>query len=237
MSILTEIGLNDYEAKAYEALTKNGKSTAAKVSAVSGVPYGRIYDILASLEQKGFVKILPGIKKEYISGDPQIILDIIERRKKDIAKGEQSIKELKKYYDSSYKEPVLVATGQKNFYLLMKETSSPKKNYVYAIKYVVEPKPEWIRKDSEKIRKGIDIRNLVRFDDETKKNIKKWKNTKIPMRKIENEGIAMMIHNNEEVLIGLIKSNTTLLIRDKAFAKLMKHMYLNTWEKSEKIDS
>ncbi|MGV8168443.1 MAG: TrmB family transcriptional regulator [Candidatus Nanoarchaeia archaeon] len=236
MKILTEIGLNEYESKAYETLTKHGKSSASKISTHSGVPYGRIYDILSSLEQKGLVKTLPGMKKEYVAGDPQRILDLLEKRKKEINEGEQKIKELKKYYDSSYKEPVLVATGQKNFYLLMNETVHPKKNYVYAVKYNAEPKPEWMRKDREKIAKGLDVRNLVRYDSETKSNIAKWKGIKIPIKKMDNEGVAMMIHNDEEVLIGLIKSNTTLLIRDKAFAKIMKHMYLNTWDKSDKIN-
>jgi sugar-specific transcriptional regulator TrmB len=236
MKILTQLGLNEYEAKTYETLAKHGKATAAKISAQSGVPYGRIYDILQSLEHKGLIRTLPGIRKEYVPGDPQKILELLEKRKKEIAEGELEIKELKRYYEISYKEPVLIATGQKNFNALMKETTSPKKGYIYNIKYAVEPKPEWIRKDREKIKNGVDIRSLVRYDAETRFNINKWtKNVRIPMRRIENEGVAMMMHDDEEILIGLIKSNTTILIRDKAFTKMMKKLFLNTWDKSKDV--
>ena len=42
------------------------------------------------------------------------------------------------------------------------------------------------------------------------------------------------MHDNEEILIGLIKSNTTLLIRDKAFTKLMKELFLAKWNEDKK---
>ena len=41
--------------------------------------------------------------------------------------------------------------------------------------------------------------------------------------------------DDEEVMIALIKSDTTLLIRDKPFAKLMKKMFLATYNQAEQI--
>ena len=53
---LSLLGLNLYETNAYKALILLGEATAAQTSKESEVPYGRIYDVLAALEQKGFVK-------------------------------------------------------------------------------------------------------------------------------------------------------------------------------------
>lgn len=45
------------------------------------------------------------------------------------------------------------------------------------------------------------------------------------MRKFDNEGVAMSIIDEKEVMICLINSNATLLLRDQAFAKVMKKCF------------
>jgi HTH-type transcriptional regulator, sugar sensing transcriptional regulator len=52
---LKKIGFNEYEAKAYVALVKQGTVTAYQVSKGSGVPRARIYDVLTNLVDKGIV--------------------------------------------------------------------------------------------------------------------------------------------------------------------------------------
>ena len=55
------------------------------------------------------------------------------------------------------------------------------------------------------------------------------------MRSLINEGFACDIRDDKEVMLGLIKNNTTILIRDKAFAKIMKKLFLAYYDKAEKI--
>lgn len=229
---LKEIGLNEYEARAYAILIRHGQATAGKISAQSRVPYSRIYDILESLQQKGLVKIHPGTTKTYTADDPQQLINIIEQKKKSILEAEQEAVNLKKIYETNEEDPVIITTGQKNFYKIVKEMKSAK-TYSYSIRYNIEPRPEFLRKNVGAKERGVELKNLVRYDDETKENAKIWlKETKLELRKIENDGIAMSI-DDDEIMISMIKSNTTMLIRDKAFVKLMKIFYENTWEKSE----
>ncbi len=47
--------LNLYEAKIWTALLSRGVSTAGELSDIGNVPRSRAYDILESLEKKGFV--------------------------------------------------------------------------------------------------------------------------------------------------------------------------------------
>ncbi|ULT54929.1 TrmB family transcriptional regulator [Neobacillus drentensis] len=52
---LKKLGFNEYEAKAYVSLVKQGPVTAYQVSKDSGIPRARIYDVLGNLVEKGLV--------------------------------------------------------------------------------------------------------------------------------------------------------------------------------------
>ncbi|MEM3798771.1 MAG: helix-turn-helix domain-containing protein, partial [Thermoprotei archaeon] len=60
-------GLNQYEARAYVALLKKPMS-AGEISVGAKIPKPRVYDVVRSLEAKGFVKISGGLV-EAISPD------------------------------------------------------------------------------------------------------------------------------------------------------------------------
>ncbi|MEH7097723.1 TrmB family transcriptional regulator [Neobacillus vireti] len=52
---LKKLGFNEYEAKSYVSLVKQGPVTAYQVSKDSGIPRARIYDVLGNLVEKGLV--------------------------------------------------------------------------------------------------------------------------------------------------------------------------------------
>jgi sugar-specific transcriptional regulator TrmB len=58
-STLSELGLNRYEARVYLALIAEGTATAKTVSNITGIPYGKIYEVIDGLSRKGFVLTLP----------------------------------------------------------------------------------------------------------------------------------------------------------------------------------
>jgi sugar-specific transcriptional regulator TrmB len=219
-----ELGLTSNETKVYEVMLRLGKTTAGHICKESQVPYGRIYTVLASLEEKGLIKTIPEDTKKYVPSDPEKLHEIIDTRIKSLMEIDNKVKELKKIYEEHDVEPVLIAKGKSNFYKIVKETQKSKK-YEYNIRYLFETKPEWIRGTKEQIAKGIDRKDLTRFSKETEKAISEWKTITKEIKPIENDGIAMSIVDDEQVMIGLIKSNTTMLIRDKAFAKLMRQLY------------
>lgn len=73
-SVLIRLGLNRYEAKAYVTLLIRGVATASEISDLSGIPYTRVYDVLSSLESKGFVVSVPGRPMKFQALDPDIAL-------------------------------------------------------------------------------------------------------------------------------------------------------------------
>ena len=57
--------LNLYEVKVWTALLSRGVSTAGELSNISDVPRSRTYDILESLEKKGFIVMKLGKPIKY----------------------------------------------------------------------------------------------------------------------------------------------------------------------------
>jgi len=226
-----ELGLTSNETKVYEVMLRLGKATAGHICKESQVPYGRIYNILESLEEKGLIKVIPEETKKYVPSDPEKLHEIIDTRIKNLMDIDNKVKELKKIYEEHEKEPVILAKGKSNFYKIVKEIQKAKK-YEYNIRYMFETNPTWMRGTKDQITKGIDRKDVTRFNKETEKAIQEWKIITKEIKPIENDGVAMSIVDDEEVMIGLIKSNTTMLIRDKAFAKIMKQLfvkyYMNT---------
>ncbi|QQG39903.1 MAG: TrmB family transcriptional regulator [Candidatus Aenigmatarchaeota archaeon] len=231
---LKALGLNKFESNAYETLLRVGKGTAAQVSAASGVPYGRIYDVLESLVLKGLVKVTPEKPKTYTPESPTAIQDLIEKRVTELLELGKEVEKLKAAHETRPTEAVFVTKEKANFNRLIREAPESKQ-YSYSIKYSSEFKPEWTRDTTSGVKRGIDLKVLARYDAETKENVRKWLKIHKNIRPIHNEGVALSVQDDERVLIALIKTEVHVQIRDKAFAKLMKQLFLAYYEKAERI--
>lgn len=76
-------GLNQYEVKVWSALLSRGVSTAGELSNISNVPRSRTYDILESLEKKGFVVMKLGKPIKFVALKPT---EVVERVKKNVVR-------------------------------------------------------------------------------------------------------------------------------------------------------
>lgn len=87
MATLRDLGLSEYEANAYRSLLETGPTTAKELSATSGVPMGRIYDVLSGLEAQHLVRAQSaGRPKSYAAVDPEQALDdLLTARKRELA--------------------------------------------------------------------------------------------------------------------------------------------------------
>ncbi|MBS3122209.1 TrmB family transcriptional regulator [Candidatus Woesearchaeota archaeon] len=75
--------LNLYEVKIWAALLSRGVSTAGELSDIANVPRSRSYDVLESLEKKGFVVMKLGKPIKYLAVPPT---EVLERVKKNMKK-------------------------------------------------------------------------------------------------------------------------------------------------------
>ncbi|EMA66381.1 TrmB family transcriptional regulator [Halorubrum kocurii] len=86
MASLRDLGLSEYEARAYRALLRTGPTTAKDLSRASEVPMGRVYDVLNSLEQHSLVRSQAASRpKKYAAVEPDAALDrLLEEKKREL---------------------------------------------------------------------------------------------------------------------------------------------------------
>jgi sugar-specific transcriptional regulator TrmB len=90
--------LNLYEVKIWTALLSRGVSTAGELSDIANVPRSRSYDVLESLEKKGFVVMKVGKPIKYIAVPPD---EVVERVKKNVkSDAEERVEQLDSLQDS-----------------------------------------------------------------------------------------------------------------------------------------
>jgi len=88
--------LNLYEVKIWAALLSRGVSTAGELSDIANVPRSRSYDVLETLEKKGFVIMKLGKPIKYLAVAPAEVLERVKKNVRDDAKDQISrLEELK----------------------------------------------------------------------------------------------------------------------------------------------
>jgi sugar-specific transcriptional regulator TrmB len=75
MTDLGELGLSSYEEQVYRTLLVTGAVTATDLASASGVPRGRIYDILNGLESRQLVRTQSTEPTRYVAVQPEAAVD------------------------------------------------------------------------------------------------------------------------------------------------------------------
>ncbi len=95
-SKLRDFGLNTYESKLWVALLSRGVSTAGELSDIAGVPRSRSYDVLESLEKKGFIIVKLGKPIRYLAVPPEQVIEHVKKNlEESVSAQTQLIDELK----------------------------------------------------------------------------------------------------------------------------------------------
>tara|TARA_Y100000034_G_scaffold37358_2_gene45936 strand:- start:1601 stop:2422 length:822 start_codon:yes stop_codon:yes gene_type:complete len=112
-----EFNLNLYEVKLWAAILSRGVSTAGELSDIADVPRSRTYDVLESLERKGFVMVKPEKPIKYMAIPPEEVLSRVQKKVRENMmnyaerleklKGEEMMKELVALYNQGI-EPMQV---------------------------------------------------------------------------------------------------------------------------------
>lgn len=95
--------LNIYEVKIWTALLSRGIASAGELADISGVPRSRSYDVLETLEKKGFVLMKLGKPIKYIAVKPEEVIRRVKKSMED--KAQEQISSLEKINETPlYKE-------------------------------------------------------------------------------------------------------------------------------------
>src|SRR5215213_6993585 len=100
---MENLGLTGYEIRVYLSLLDTGSMTAADVSKKSGVPYSKIYEVLNSLEEKGWLESGSSRPQKFFPKSPSSALGITRTRQENNFRESQStiVNELMPMYTKS----------------------------------------------------------------------------------------------------------------------------------------
>lgn len=185
--------LNLYEVKVWTALLSRGTSTAGELSNISDVPRSRTYDILESLEKKGFIVMKLGKPIKFVALKPD---EVVERVKKNLIvtaqertkrleslKGDEVLGELNNLFTQGIKfvEPTDLSgslRGRQNLYnhLDMMISDAEKTITIITTKEGMNRKFEAILPTLEKCkRRGVRIRIAAPIDKDNLKIAREFK--------------------------------------------------------------
>lgn len=116
---LEKIGLTGYEIRTFSSLLVSGGQTASETSQKSGVPYSKIYEVLGTLEEKGWIGSDDSRPTKYFAKSPSTGLEATKQRMEEEFEHNQGIitSELVPLYEksgTSEKPDIWVLSGTVN---------------------------------------------------------------------------------------------------------------------------
>lgn len=245
--------LNLYEVKLWAALLSRGVSTAGELSDIADVPRSRSYDVLESLEKRGFVVMKLGKPIKYIAIPPNEVVDRVKKnmhsdaqekiKRLDSIKGSDLLKELEILHNNGITlvDPTDISScirGRNNIYnhldFLIKE-SQKKINLITTEKGFIR-KIEGLKSTLEKAQKrGVKIRIAAPLTKDNKKLAESLKgiaevkhNSKINSRfmTVDGKDMVFMMLNDSEVHPSY---DVGIWVKTPFFTTAMDHMFNTMW--------
>ncbi len=251
--------LNLYEVKVWTALLSRGTSTAGELSNISDVPRSRTYDILESLEKKGFIIMKLGKPIKFVALKPE---EVVERVKKNLMvdakertnrlerlKGDEVLEELTSLFTKGVKfvEPSDLSgslKGRQNLYnhLDMMVRDAEKTVTIVTTAEGLNRKLEALMPSLEKVKKrGVKIRIAAPVD---KNNIKVAKDlSKVAeVRDMQNLKARFIIIDSNQLMFMLLDDekfhpnyDVGVWINTEFFAQALEQMFEMAWKSMKKI--
>lgn len=245
--------LNLYEVKLWTALLSRGVSTAGELSDIADVPRSRSYDVLESLEKKGFVVMKLGKPIKYIAIPPSEVVDRVKKnmhlnaqekvKRLDGIKNSPLLAELEDLHNNgiSLVEPSELSgclRGRNNIYnhldLLIKDAK--KGVNIMTSDQGFMRKVEGLRPTLEKAKKkGVKVRISAPLTKENKKVLASLKgvaeikhNDKVKSRFVTVDGkdLVFMMLDDKEVHPSY---DLGIWVKTPYFTTAMDHMFNSNW--------
>ncbi|MEM4245460.1 MAG: helix-turn-helix domain-containing protein [Candidatus Nanoarchaeia archaeon] len=252
--------LNLYEVRIWTALLSRGVSTAGELSDIGNVPRSRAYDVLESLEKKGFVIMKLGKPIKYVAVEPA---EVIERVKKLVAeeakenvkkledlRGTDVLKELELLHKQGIEfiEPSDLSgaiRGRHNIYThleLMIKNAKKNVTIVTTSKGLLR-KIDALKPELEKAaKKGVKIRIAAPINKESAKVIKNLGKI-AEVRHLDKLNARFIVVDDKELMFMVMHDDEVhptydvgIWINTPYFASALNNMFDQNWQTLEAAD-
>ena len=245
--------LNLYEVKLWTALLSRGVSTAGELSDIADVPRSRTYDVLESLERKGFVIVKPEKPIKYMAISPGEVLARVKNRISIIAKERSDrleklsdsdiLKELEMLFKQGI-EPMQptdfsgALKGRHNLYdhLAMLCKEAQKSIYILTTEDGLTRKVRTIKPLLEKAKaRGVEIKIGAPVTTKTKEVIDRLQGI-AEVRNIPNVSARVCLIDSKQIMFMLIDDKDVhptydigLWVNTPFFATAINNMFVQAW--------
>jgi sugar-specific transcriptional regulator TrmB len=237
--ILREVGLTEYETRAYLILLERGVMTAREVSEYGRVPYSKVYETLNSLERKDWVEAERGRPSRYFPKSPSEALEAARLRLEDMVSGWRRVVlgELQPLYERRElleKPDIWILRGEFSVLAKLKEMlSSAKKELMVAAPAFAKNFVSAVASTLSRLRdSGVDVNVMVTRDWDVEK-IAKVGEARV------RDGLfgGGVIVDGKEALLFLGEDKPTLVIwsNHMGLVKFARDYFQYLWSSSERL--
>ncbi len=247
-------GLNLYEVKVWTALLSRGTSTAGELSSISDVPRSRTYDILESLDKKGFIVMKLGKPIKFVALKPEEVVERVKRnlmkdaqertKRLETLKEDEVISELNTLFTQGIKfvEPSDLSgslKGRQNLYnhLDMMIRSAENSITIVTTNEGLTRKVEALMPSLEKCkRRGIKIRIAAPIDNNNLKVARELKKV-AEVRNLDKMRARFIVIDSNQVMFMLLDDkkfhpnyDTGVWINTEFFAQALEQLFDLAWK-------
>jgi sugar-specific transcriptional regulator TrmB len=251
--------LNLYEVRVWTALLSRGTSTAGELSNISDVPRSRTYDILESLDKKGFIVMKLGKPIKFVALKPEEVVERVKRnlakdtqertRRLETLKGDEVLDELNTLFKEGVKfvEPTDLSgslRGRQNLYnhIDMMIRNAESTITIVTTKEGLNRKIEALMPSLEKCRKrGVKVRIAAPIDSN---NIKVARDLKriAEVKNMERMKARFVIVDSNQLMFMLLDDekfhpnyDTGVWINTEFFAQALEQLFELAWKEMKSV--
>jgi sugar-specific transcriptional regulator TrmB len=243
--------LNIYETKVWLALLSKGVSSAGEIAELSSVPRSRTYDVLESLEKRGFVIQKLGKPVKYIAVKPEVVIEKLKNNTTKEAeekiqtlstlKDTAEYKELKQLHNTGV-EPIknhelsTSIKGRSNLYLQMKSImeGATKTIHLTSSLFELTKKQKMFKETFCKLNKrGVEIKIMVGDEETEAKKLSKKLGVPVKSRPIN---ARFVIVDRTELIFTIKPTNVHedfdygVWINSPFFTSSLAYMFESAWK-------
>lgn len=247
---LRELGLSEYQSKAYAALLCAGRPLGGReVASLSGVPASRVYDVLRGLEKKKLVALTRNDPMTFEAVDPELGMDayLAEANRKMADAKAQFFSELKKMPQGvgaagDEHEFIKVYFGKEHRFARSLPLYRAAKKRIWVIARSDSLPSFLLREVAAAKKRGVDHRVITtQLDDKNRDTIEAYRRVKAVMRFDPGiRGFNQLVFDDDSVYqVFYDPANMddlcVVVIRNRGYNKMLAEFFESAWRRAQPV--
>lgn len=199
MSLLSQLGLTEYESRTLTTLFDLYEADAPDISRNAEIPKTRVYDVLEKLKEKGLVLEVYGRPKKYKVIDPEdIFKNLLDKKQKEFRDLDKQVKDIlvKETWKNHVvaQEKLLQVKNLKDYNKLLSQEFESAKNLINGFTHLDSRFDAF---DEVKEKSNLDVKLI------TKPNVKEFEIPKNFQIKEKDHSMDAYVIDNNKIIMSL----------------------------------